>query len=248
MKNKKLRNTTLFALFLILLSAALYSVHFLYFHDLHHILIYLVGDIAFVPIEVLMVTLIIHQVLVYREKKAMLNKMNMVIGAFFSEVGTQSLRFFADFDKDTDQLAKHLDIDNNWNHAHFTKVRNVITKRTFKLEVDRQELDQLRQFMVQKRPFLLRLLENPNLLEHDRFTELLWAIFHLAEELSARDSIAASSDRDIKHLQGDILRAYKKLIIQWLDYAKHLKNNYPYLFSLTVRTNPFNQKAKAQIA
>jgi len=31
---------------------------------------------------------------------------------------------------------------------------------------------------------LLGLLGNPNLLEHDSFTDLLWAVFHLMEELS----------------------------------------------------------------
>ena len=58
-----------------------------HFRDTHHIFIYLIGDIAFVFLEVLLVTLILHQLLRYREKKAMLNKLNMVIGAFFSEVG-----------------------------------------------------------------------------------------------------------------------------------------------------------------
>ena len=38
----------------------------------------------------------------------------------------------------------------------------------------------------QKRDFLLRLLENPNLLEHDSFANLLLAVFHLTEELAQR--------------------------------------------------------------
>jgi len=28
--------------------------------------------------------------------------------------------------------------------------------------------------------------------------------------------------------------------VQWLAYMKHLKKEYPYLFSLAVRTNPFD--------
>lgn len=44
-----------------------------HFSGPHHIFIYLVGDIAFVPIEVLLVTLIIHRLLETREKKAMLD-------------------------------------------------------------------------------------------------------------------------------------------------------------------------------
>jgi hypothetical protein len=36
------------------------------------------------------VTMILDQLLHMREKRAMINKMNMVIGVFFSEVGTPS--------------------------------------------------------------------------------------------------------------------------------------------------------------
>ncbi len=45
------------------------------------------------------------------------------------------------------------------------------------------------------------------------------------------------------HLSGDIRRAYSILITEWLAYMKHLKSDYPYLFSLAVRTNPFDQTA-----
>jgi hypothetical protein len=38
-------------------------------------------------------------------------------------------------------------------------------------------------------------------------------------------------------------RAYLLLISEWLAYLKHLKENYPYLFSLSVRTNPFDPNA-----
>jgi hypothetical protein len=49
----------LLGLFLILLSAMLYLIHYTIFRDPHHIFLYLIGDIAFLPIEVLLVTLLI---------------------------------------------------------------------------------------------------------------------------------------------------------------------------------------------
>jgi len=33
------------------------------------------------------------------------------------------------------------------------------------------------------------------------------------------------------------------LVQEWLDYMEYLKVNYPYLFSLAMRTNPFDRKA-----
>jgi len=86
---------------LVILSAIVYFLHFLIFRDVHHIMIYLIGDIAFVFLEVLMVTVVIHELLNRREKRQRLEKMNMVIGAFFSEVGTELLRKISDWDDDS---------------------------------------------------------------------------------------------------------------------------------------------------
>ena len=72
------------------------------FQDAHHIFIYLLGDFAFVFIEVLLVTLIINQVLEQRAKKSRLQKLNMVIGAFFSEIGSRLLKVLSELDPGKD--------------------------------------------------------------------------------------------------------------------------------------------------
>ena len=107
---------------LVALSALLYYLHFGVFHDAHHIFIYLLGDVAFVPIEVLLVTLIIHQLLVFREKKALLRKLNMLIGAFFSNVGTRLLGIFTGFDPDIEGFRGQLKVDKDWSEGHFRQV------------------------------------------------------------------------------------------------------------------------------
>jgi hypothetical protein len=42
-------------------------------------------------------------------------------------------------------------------------------------------------------------------------------------------------------------RSYILLISEWLDYMRHLKENYPYLFSFAMRTNPFDPDASPEI-
>lgn len=69
---KLAKTRIIFGIILILLSVIFYSVHYVLFRDAHHIFIYLIGDIAFVFIEVFLVTLIIHELLSYREKLGML--------------------------------------------------------------------------------------------------------------------------------------------------------------------------------
>ena len=82
---KRIFNRQFFlGLILIALSAFVYLMHYFIFRDAHHIFIYLIGDIAFVFLEVLLVTLVLHQLLHYKEKKSMLNKLDMVIGYFLA--------------------------------------------------------------------------------------------------------------------------------------------------------------------
>jgi len=232
---------------LLLLSAVAYSIHYFVFRDAHHIFIYMIGDIAFVFIEVLLVTIIIHQVLEDREKRNRLEKLNMVIGIFFSEVGTDLLAYFSDLDPNLNQLRGDLVVTKDWSDKEFINVSKKLKKYTYKIVPDKLDLEKLRVFLIGKRNFFLTMMENPNLMEHESFTELLRAVFHLTEELKFRDMIANLPDTDLHHIAGDIDRAYAMLVIEWLSYMQHLKDNFPYFFSLALRTNPFDQDASAVV-
>ena len=245
--SRVLPQQVLFGLLLILLSVLFYVLHYVIFRDAHHIFLYLVGDIAFVFVEVLLVTLIIHQVLSERERRSMLKKLNMVIGAFFSEVGTPLLKHFGAFDAKADEMASRLKVDANWSHRDFQQAKMGLGRHEYGIDGTQGNLKDLQDFLVAKRQFLLRLLENPNLLEHEQFTELLWAVFHLADELSHRTTVADLPGSDCQHLGGDIRRAYTLLLREWLSHLEHLKASYPYLFSLAIRTNPFSPEVSVEV-
>ena len=232
---------------LLILSVIVYSIHYAIFRDAHHIFIYMVGDIAFVFIEVLMVTLIIHSLLNQRERRTRLQKMNMVIGAFFSEVGTKLLTYFSDFDPKLDSIRKELIVNDNWSELEFHRVSDRLRRYNYGVAIQGIELEHLTNFLVGKRDFLLRLLENPTLLEHESFTDLLRAVFHLTEELGARGNTCQLSDADCAHISGDLKRVYVLLVNEWLDYMHHLKDNFPFYFSFAMRTNPFDQNASPTI-
>jgi hypothetical protein len=206
-------------------------------------LLYLIGDIAFLPIQVLLVTLIIDRFLNEREKRSLLKKLNMVIGAFFSEVGTELLKSFSGFSPQNDQIRKDLVENNDWSNKAFSYISKRVKQYDYHIESQRVNLEGLRNLLLGKRGFLLALLENPNLLEHESFTELLWAVFHLTEELTCRMDLKQLPETDCQHLSADMKRAYVLLIVEWLAYMKHLKINYPYLFSLAARMNPFDPNA-----
>jgi voltage-gated potassium channel len=178
-----------------------------------------------------------------REQSARLEKINMIIGVFFSGVGTRLLVDFSRFDPQLDTLRKDLIVSNDWSEQDFLKVSKKIQNYEYAIEMDRLDLENLKLFATGQMDFLLRLLENPSLVEHESFTQLLLAVFHLIEELASRKDLTGLPDSDIAHIKGDIKRAYALLVREWLNYMGHLKNQYPYLFSLAVRTNPFDQGA-----
>jgi hypothetical protein len=232
---------------LILLSAAFYLIHYAIFRDAHHIFLYLVGDVAFVFVEVLLVTMIIHELLSVREKRALMSKLNMVIGAFFSEVGTPLLGNLAGCDPGADKVRRELMVTGHWTKEQFAKAKQAIGSYAFKIDVQCKDLPAMLDMLILKREFMLRLLENPNLLEHDTFTGLLMAVFHLTEELASRSDLRQLKDADRLHIAGDMKRVYGLLALEWLDYMQHLRENYPYLFSFAIRTNPFDPSATPEV-
>ncbi len=222
-------------------SALLYFVHYLIFGDPHHIFIYLLGDFAFLPLEVFLVVIVIERILTRREKQAMLYKLNMVIGAFFSEVGNRLLaKLIGHFDN-REEISRNLNVSADWTAKDFKRAGAFAYHLKIDIDVRNLDLEGLKKFLAQKRLYLLTLLENPNLLEHDRFTDLLWATTHLDEELEARPSLQNLLESDLEHLAIDIQRMYDHLASEWLDYVQHLKASYPFLYSLVLRTHPFQE-------
>jgi hypothetical protein len=45
--------------------------------------------------------------------------------------------------------------------------------------------------------------------------------------------------QDVAHIQIDIERVYRALVIEWLDYMRHVKVSYPFLYSHYLRVHPF---------
>jgi hypothetical protein len=227
-------------------SLLFYLAQILIFHKPEDTFFYLIQDIAFVPIQVLLVTLLIARLLNEREKRTLMKKLNMLIGAFYSEAGSDLIKYLSGF-RDFTELSKHLLIRKDWARQDFAGAISYV--RAFEPGLDSRigDISKLKSFLSAKRDFLLGLLANPNLLEHDTFTDLLWAVLHLSEELCARENLEGLPDSDYDHLTGDMERAYVQLLVQWLSYMEHLKDDYPYLFSLGVRMNPLNINASAVV-
>jgi hypothetical protein len=226
---------------LISLSLLFYFLHYFIFRDTHQIFLYLITDIAFLFIQVLVVGIIIDHLLTNREKDIRMEKLNMVIGIFYSEIGNKFLYYFSKYDPNINLIENELVVTKKWKKKEFQQVRKRLKQYNFHVEVDKTDFIEIHDFLVSKSDFLLRVLENPTLLEHESFTDLLKAIYHLTEELKFRENIQEIPATDHKHLMLDMERVYPLIMLEWLNYLEYLENNYPYLFSLALRTNPFDK-------
>ncbi|MEA3223785.1 MAG: hypothetical protein U9P49_11560 [Thermodesulfobacteriota bacterium] len=244
---KRHRDIILSAILLLAISSLLYLLHYLVFHDPHHIFIYMLGDLAFLPIEVFLVVVIIERLLESHEKNSMLQRLNMVIGTFFSELGTHLLGDITQWVENVDEVRDKLAITDDWSEQDYKNALSFIQTFDFRINQNKLNLSVLRDRLGANRDLLVMLLANPNLLEHISFTDLLWAIFHLMEELGAREKLDDIPQADLAHITGDIKRVYSRLIGEWIRYCKHLQDMYPYMFSFVVRTHPLQDNPCATV-
>jgi hypothetical protein len=175
-----------------------------------------------------------------RQENLRIQRIQMLIGLFFSELGNDLLHICVSFDSQIQQLRQQIIADINSIDDSYTNLKQVLITHNHIIDSDKIDIKKTKNLLTSKGDLVVRLLENPSLHEHESFTELLRVIFHLREELMARDKISDLPDTDIEHLSNDLNRIYPLLSRHWVDYIYYLKNSYSYLYSLAVRTNPFN--------
>ena len=103
-------NKKLTLLLLAAISAALYGCDYLLLGNAKDLTIWFLGNLAFLPVYVIIVTLLIEQILREREQQAVMRKLNMVIGVFFSEVGNRLLKELSAYIVDGDVLKGQLSV------------------------------------------------------------------------------------------------------------------------------------------
>ncbi len=232
---------------LVVLSLVLYLVDYAMLGSLREVGSGFLGNLAFLPVYVIFVAVMFEQVMRESERQAIMGKMNMVIGVFFSEVGNRLLRELSAYVVMCNNIRERLHITTRWKEADFQCALTFLKTNDLQIECATCNKQQLKDFLLAKREFLVSLLENQSLLEHDQFTDLLWAVFHLLEELDARESFKDMPKTDIEHINADVKRAFNHLSREWVSYMRHLNQDYPYLFSLAVRLNPMLEKPDPRI-
>ena len=60
----------------------------------------------------------------------------------------------------------------------------------------------------------------------------------MMDELTLRGELSDLSAGDIAHLNSDLERALRGLLVNWVCHIAHIKSEYPYLYVIEAKKNP----------
>lgn len=240
---KKNKETLYIGLGLLILSLLLHLAHFLTFRDGYATVFYSFLDIAFIPLNVFLTTLVIDKLLEKREKTHFLEKVNMLIGVFYTDLGTTMLSNFVKGDKNISKIVSSKIQTTKWNSACCLQLKEELKNHNFKIDMLSVDITTIRDTLSSNRDLISNLIINENMHEHEGFTEALMSLLHLREEMETRccDSIQPF---ELEHIASDMSHAYKHLSIEWCNYMNYLSTHYPRLFLKALINNPFDPRDK----
>lgn len=227
---KKYKEYLITAFYLVSISIIMYFFHYKIFGDFKNTMYYTFLDIAFIPVNVLIVTLVFQNILERKEKQRIMEKLNMLIGLFFNEIGCSIMIILVKGDIRAKNLISSFD--------DLKQVEKNILCHEHNIDISRIDIDSLYKILSTNKNIIISLIGNQNILEHETFSELLMSVTHLLDEISFRKSHGMDED-DLKHIEKDVIRVYKLITFEWVVYLKYLKGEYPYLYSSAIKLNPF---------
>lgn len=228
------KGNIILVIILILLSISIYYIQNQIFHQEENTIFYLFQDLAFVPIQVLLVTLLLNRFLNLMETRKKTKKINVIISTFFVEAGTEILSNMSDLNQNNEDLYYLLQ-QSDEDNIKTRSLRKKLLDFDYEMHIEQNRLIQLSETLNKYREFMLNMLGNDNLLEHDSFTDMLWAVFHVADELQMRLGVCSLLEEDINHLTIDMKRAYSAVVYEWANYMSYLKSEYPFLYVIALK-------------
>ena len=227
---KNLKHYLFVSFILILLSFIMFLFHYLIFGQLENTIYYSLMSLCFIPINILAVTLVFEKLVERRARLERLNKLNMLVGLFFSDIGFTLLKLITT----GDEKLQFLDLD----FSNLKACINKLNSHDHEVNFEMINYPELKELVIGGRDILSNLIVNENILEHETFAALLMSLMHLRDEILFIQHKELTQD-DCMHLKGDLMRVYKVLTFQWINYLSHLKQFYPYQYNSAIKFNPF---------
>nr|WP_164124989.1 hypothetical protein [uncultured Sharpea sp.] len=216
----------------LILSIIIYSIQILIFDDPRTTFFYILQDLAFMPITIAFATLMVGEVLNWREKNERKEKTRMLTSTFFTEIGAILAHYTLSMTQEDDFL--HLVARNGGNIDNMTadEIIQKLEHHKIKVKLNKEGYEKARNLILSNQTNLLVISSNPLILEHEYFTEMLWGVFHLIDEFRLRGEWDALSKTDIAHLNVDFAKVLRLMLINWIGNSEYLAKNYPAFYNV----------------
>lgn len=226
-------------LLLLCASALLYAIHYLIFRDLHHLAIFGLHELAFVPLEVILVTLGLDQLVEKTHREEARSKVSIIETLYFNESGGTMLRYLTSFDPDAARLRELLQVTKDWHSSDFRQAIRQLKSYPFLLDLDRIDFFGLHYHLSQRHEYYRSMLENPALTQSEAFTEMIMKIYLLWEELDGRTNLYQLPEKDRNYLAELLHEIYRELTEYWLDNVYNHSIHNRFRLHRAIESNPF---------
>ncbi len=226
-------------LLLLCASALLYAIHYLIFRDLHHLAIFGLHELAFVPLEVILVTLGLDQLVEKTHREEARSKVSIIETLYFNESGGTMLRYLTSFDPDAARLRELLQVTEDWHSSDFRQAIRQLKSYPFLLDLDRIDFFGLHYHLSQRHEYYRSMLENPALTQSEAFTEMIMKIYLLWEELDGRTNLYQLPEKDRSYLAELLHEIYRELTEYWLDNVYNHSIHNRFRLHRAIESNPF---------
>ncbi len=229
-------------IFFSILSVVLLAIHhWIFYENGYWANFLLLHEIALMPLEFVVVTLGLEQIMELTHKRENQAKISMIESVFFSESGSDMLRYLVscDADKDVDELRNVMDVQSDWTGKQIKRARTAVKNITYEVDPSKIDFFGLHYHLSTRHSYFLKVIENPALSGHEHFTELLLHIYHLWEELEYRTDLYNLPEEERVYLCDSVNAVYRELAIEWMQNATDLLLHQPERLQHVIRTNPF---------
>lgn len=147
---KRLRFEHILIIVLVFIAGLFYALQEIIFHNPAESSYLFFQDLAFLPINIVLVTFVLERVLRSREKRERLEQINILISAFFTETGAAVLETLRPCMDGPEPEKLHMSA--RWTDKMFIDAAKDARAGSYHAHPDAETIAQLKELLPQKRP------------------------------------------------------------------------------------------------
>lgn len=244
--DKSIKNNLLKIIILVILTIVFYLIYYIIFGEIHYIITSIAMSIASIPLNMLFTGIIVNCIVDIKDKRKKDKEVDILTGLFFNEIGIEMLDIFTNRDECIEDIRKKALIKKDWAIDKYEELYKIFKNYDSCINVDMNDLRQLKIILDKKSSFILDLLFNPVLDDKEDFTELIVEVLHLRDEINHRFIGNKLEDYEKIYIESDINKLYKLLCQRWVNYMIYLKKYYPQVFIKSLVNSPFDNRNKKE--